>query len=203
MLEPTDLFLPTRLQTLAALDAVQGCVPAAAKLVARLTLRERADGSAPVEALLFRNGTRWLLRWPNGGGVDLDEDLERRIDAFVSSRRKGRGGVGRGQGRKSADGAAYPKQYGVSLSDLDVEMLAALGGENVSAGARVLARGLQPEDAVKISRFSGRVDDDTFKVNVRLDDASAAALRSHGGGSVGKGLRALLAAARAPLAHQP
>lgn len=56
----------------------------------------------------------------------------------------GRGGPGRGQGVKSADGATGLRRVNVSLDEASIEALRALGDGELSLGIRRAARMVRP-----------------------------------------------------------
>lgn len=57
----------------------------------------------------------------------------------------GRGGAGRGQGRKTADGATGVQQYTVGLDDESYAYYVAVGNGELSAGIRKAWKGNQYE----------------------------------------------------------
>ena len=62
----------------------------------------------------------------------IDHDTARGLELALS----GRGGPGRGQGRKSADGATGLKRRNISIDDANADILRRLGDGDLSLGVR-------------------------------------------------------------------
>lgn len=133
----------------------------------------------------MRGGHYWLLL--DGQACLGDTAI---IEHFLHLRRSGhRGGKGRAQGRPAKDGCAYTRPACMRLSAREIEALVRLGGGDLSAGARRLAREpLPPESGEERRARRGA----THLVKVYLDEASRVALRE-GAQNATEGLRRRLA----------
>ena len=69
----------------------------------------------------------------------IDHSVVRGLEIGLS----GRGGAGRGQGRKSADGATGLRRRNISIDDASADILRALGDGDLSLGVRRAAARLK------------------------------------------------------------
>lgn len=185
-----------------------------ARLVAQVTLRLPPERSATLVAgHLVRIGSsrssdmRYLLLAQEPGacdGVQFSTEESVVIERSISQRRRGRGGLGRGQGRKSVDGVAYPRRVTITLAQMEVGELLRLGAGNVCAGIRELARRVELDGRGDVPQIEGSPVARRHFV-ARLDARAEAVLRSAGDGQITRGISWSLAARRpkAASAAQP
>lgn len=74
----------------------------------------------------------------------ISHEKARGLTAALTAALSGRGGPGRGQGVKSADGATGLRRVNVSLDEASIEALRALGDGELSLGIRRAARMVRP-----------------------------------------------------------
>ena len=115
---------------------------AAPTLVARrIGLAQTEDGK---RFLLFRlhshgggRGDQRYILYDGDRCLAADKEV---IEAFLQQRRRGHhGGLGRAQGRKSADGCSYTKATCMLLTLEEMEVLVGLGDGDLSLGVRRLS----------------------------------------------------------------
>jgi hypothetical protein len=215
-----DAMFPTSAQArelrLKLADRIAGHGPCRnARLVAAATVRLPAQHSRGIAGVtvaghLVRIGSsraaqmRYvLLAAPagassasSGDDVCFTSDESQAIERAISARRRGhRGGLGRGQGRKSVDGVAYPRRVTITLTQLEVGELMRLGAGNVCAGIRELARRIAAQGQVGAGGNPSASAPRRHFV-ARLDPTSEAVLRAAGEGSITRGVSRALAARR-------
>lgn len=118
------------------------------------------------------------------------------VESFLQQRRRGyHGGLGRAQGRKSADGCSYPKATCMLLSQDEVVALVDIGGGDLSLGVRRLSeREVRTDEEAAEASPGTKADGDResraqrLRVKVYLDAASRARLTA-GGASLVEGVR--------------
>lgn len=140
--------------------------------------------------------------WSHGQPRNLPFD---EVEDFLRERRKGRGGLGRAQGRRAKDGACYTQATTMMLTPDEVVALLDLGGEDVSLGLRTLARKAAArlqEDAGWLGTLEApRTDRPAIgegqtrqRVKLYMDSACKETLAAVGGGTATTGVRRLLGA---------
>lgn len=125
-------------------------------------------------ALMRAEGGRYVL-WQEGVEIDL-ADRQEEIERFLQERRRGhRGGLGRGQGRKSRDGCSYTKATCLLLTREEVEQLVRLGDGDLSLGVRRIARKEKREESAAVGESKDKV-----RVKAYIDPETRAILCEEG-----------------------